>query len=181
MDVYAWAMRRDQSIDNDQSIDIDGHVRGILLIDEVEQHLHPSMQRGIIQSLKDLFPGIQILASTHSPLVVQGVEHHEIISLHRSGTGVSSANLDDYSGFSVEDLLTASELFNTPPYSLELEEIREKYHLLMAKSELSSSERDQLRSFGQKLARLRILAPQNEDETLDRLEARLSELANDPS
>ena len=89
--------------------------------------------------------------------------------------------MDDYSGFSVEDLLTASELFNTPPYSLELEEIREKYHLLMAKSELSSSERDQLRSFGQKLARLRILAPQNEDETLDRLEARLSELANDPS
>ena len=174
-------MRRDQSIDGDQSIDSDGHVRGILLIDEVEQHLHPSMQRRIIQSLKDLFPRMQILASTHSPLVVQGVEQHETKSLYRSESGVSSANLDDYGGFSVEDLLTASELFNTPPYSIEVEAIRERYHSLMAKSELSSSERDQLRSFGQKLARLRILAPQNEDETLGRLEARLSELVNDPS
>ena len=173
LDIYAWAMRRAGSIDSQ------GHVHGILLVDEIEQHLHPLMQRGIFQSLKKLFPKMQILASTHSPLVLQGLKSYEIVSLQRRGSYITATPLRDYSGFSVEDLLTAEDLFETPPYSRDIERIRNEYRSLIGKSKLSSAERDQLRSLGQELARLRILSPQSEEETLDRLAARLSELTND--
>ena len=173
LDIYAWAMRHGGSIDSQ------GHVSGVLLIDEIEQHLHPSMQRGIVHSLKKLFPKLQIIASTHSPLVLQGVAWHEIFSLYRNGSSVTTKALRDYSGYSVEDLLTSEELFRIPPYSLQVEDIRTRYRSLMAKADLSAAEQDQLRCLGRKLANFQILSPQHKDETIDRFEARLSELAND--
>jgi predicted ATPase len=42
--------------------------KGIVLIDEIEQHLHPKWQRGIIHRLHEQFPHVQIIATTHSPL-----------------------------------------------------------------------------------------------------------------
>jgi len=43
---------------------------GIVLIDEIDLHLHPQWQRGIIQRLRDTFPNCQFLLTTHSPLVI---------------------------------------------------------------------------------------------------------------
>ena len=44
----------------------------ILLIDEIENHLHPTWQRRVIPALLEHFPGLQIFATTHSPFVVAG-------------------------------------------------------------------------------------------------------------
>ena len=46
----------------------------ILLIDEIENHLHPTWQRRVIPALLKYFPGLQILATTHSPFVVAGLK-----------------------------------------------------------------------------------------------------------
>jgi predicted ATP-binding protein involved in virulence len=43
---------------------------GIILIDEIDLHLHPQWQRGIIRRLRDTFPNCQFLLTTHSPLVI---------------------------------------------------------------------------------------------------------------
>jgi predicted ATPase len=48
-------------------------IGGILLIDEIEQHLHPRWQRHILQRLRQKFPKTQIIASTHTPLVAAGI------------------------------------------------------------------------------------------------------------
>ena len=178
LDVYAWAMKREGSIDQQ------GHVHGILIVDELEQHLHPTMQRGIFEKLKDLFPKMQILASTHSPLVIQGADSTEIVSLYLGDQGVSAYELGDYfrdliKEASIEDLLTAEELFSTPPYSIAVEEIRKEYHELIAKTELSSEDQEKLEDLGRRLMGLRILAPQRDDETIERLEAQLLGLEND--
>ncbi len=45
---------------------------GIVIIDEIEQHLHPKLQRQIINNLSEKFPNIQFIMSTHSPLCVAG-------------------------------------------------------------------------------------------------------------
>jgi len=45
---------------------------GIVMIDEIEKHLHPKMQRKIIRQLTEEFPRIQFIISTHSPLCVSG-------------------------------------------------------------------------------------------------------------
>ena len=185
LDIYAWAMKYRASTDTDDLeseqhvIDHQGHVIGILLIDEIEQHLHPSMQRTIIGHLKALFPHMQIIASTHSPLVVQGAELHEVISLQRDGLQVRSVGSPDYSDFSAEDLLTASELFDTPAYSVEIENIRATYRSLVAKKYLSVDEAEELKHVGRRLAGLQILLPEYEDETIARLRARLAELSSD--
>ena len=49
---------------------VDGLVKGIVLLDEIEQHLHPSWQREIVRLLADQFPGIQFIGTTHTPLTV---------------------------------------------------------------------------------------------------------------
>ena len=59
-------------------------VNGVVLIDEIEQHLHPRWQRNIMQLLTKSFPYVQFLATTHSPLVASGCEH---IPVHRLNDG----------------------------------------------------------------------------------------------
>ena len=47
---------------------------GVLIIDEIDAHLHPSWQRRIIPALTGHFPNLQIFCSTHSPLMLSGLE-----------------------------------------------------------------------------------------------------------
>jgi len=54
---------------------------GIVLIDEIELHLHPAWQRKIISVLVNIFPNIQFILSTHSPQVLSGVSHESIFSI----------------------------------------------------------------------------------------------------
>ncbi len=54
---------------------------GIVLIDEIDLHLHPTWQKGIVRALRETFPGLQFIATTHSPMVLPGLEPDEIISL----------------------------------------------------------------------------------------------------
>ena len=53
-------------------------IEGILLIDEVENHLHPQWQRRIVSILQRMFPNLQIIMTTHSPFVVSSVENAKI-------------------------------------------------------------------------------------------------------
>lgn len=50
------------------------NIQGIVIIDELEQHLHPRWQKRIITSLRETFSGIQFIMSTHSPLVISGAK-----------------------------------------------------------------------------------------------------------
>lgn len=52
---------------------------GIVLIDEIDMHLHPSWQRKILASLKKVFPRIQFIVTTHSPAVLANVPRENII------------------------------------------------------------------------------------------------------
>ena len=57
---------------NDKKITLDSlkEVNGVVIIDEIEQHLHPKLQSSILPSLKDHFPHVQFIVATHSPLVL---------------------------------------------------------------------------------------------------------------
>ena len=50
----------------------------IVLIDEIDLHLHPTWQRQIVRNLTSAFPRCQFIATTHSPLVIGEVEHSRI-------------------------------------------------------------------------------------------------------
>lgn len=59
---------------------------GVVLIDEIDLHLHPRWQRHVIRDLKTTFPAIQFFATTHSPQVIGETPHQEIILLRRDGS-----------------------------------------------------------------------------------------------
>jgi predicted ATP-binding protein involved in virulence len=59
---------------------------GVVLIDELDIHLHPAWQRGVIADLKRTFPAIQFFATTHSPQIVSETPSGEIILLKRDGS-----------------------------------------------------------------------------------------------
>jgi predicted ATP-binding protein involved in virulence len=61
------------------SISLEGN--GIVLIDELDLHLHPSWQLNIITALTKTFPNIQFIATTHSPLILSGVRRECILAI----------------------------------------------------------------------------------------------------
>ena len=64
-DLLGWSLLATRS-------KFDVRVRGIVLLDEMERHLHPSWQREIVGVLAEEFPGVQFIASTHAPLTAIG-------------------------------------------------------------------------------------------------------------
>ncbi len=56
---------------------------GIVLIDELDLHLHPKWQRRIVGDLKRAFPLIQFITTTHSPFIIQALEPGEVLDLGR--------------------------------------------------------------------------------------------------
>ncbi len=54
---------------------------GIVLIDEIDMHLHPTWQMRIVNDLKVTFPKIQFIVTTHSPFIIQSLRAEELINL----------------------------------------------------------------------------------------------------
>jgi len=57
--------------------------RGLVMIDELDLHLHPTWQKQVVGDLKRAFPNIQFVATTHSPFIVQSLKSDELINLDK--------------------------------------------------------------------------------------------------
>ena len=89
------------------------NIPGIILIDEIELHLHPSWQQRIIPDLQRTFPNVQFICTTHSPQVLSTVKQESIRVITEDGTiltgeevGVNSYGAQSY--FILEDLMNVS-------------------------------------------------------------------------
>jgi len=86
-----------------------GDYEGIILIDEIELHLHPEWQGRICTILKEVFPKAQFFITTHSPHVVQTAGDNEVIALQRQNDQVVQRELPTseygYQGWTVEEIL----------------------------------------------------------------------------
>ena len=80
---------------------------GVLIIDEIDAHLHPSWQSRIIPALTSHFPNLQIFCSTHSQLMLAGLKAGQVQLLQRmKATGrPASRNEVDISGWSADEIL----------------------------------------------------------------------------
>ncbi len=79
----------------------------ILLIDEIENHLHPTWQRRVIPALLEHFPGLQIFATTHSPFMVAGLKMGQVHLLKRDedGSVTATTNERDVIGWTADEIL----------------------------------------------------------------------------
>lgn len=88
--------------------------RGVLLIDEMDMHLHPLWKRNLIDFLNSAFPKLQIVATTHSPLSIQQCGEGELFVVRREAEGPS---LIAFKGD--PSRLRLSELFLSPLIGLD--------------------------------------------------------------
>jgi uncharacterized protein (TIGR02646 family) len=85
---------------------------GVVLVDEIETHLHPRWKMRVMSSLREAFPRVQFVVTTHDPLCIRGMDDGEVVVLARNEEGgiTTLADLPDVSGMRAEQLLT-SEYF----------------------------------------------------------------------
>jgi predicted ATP-binding protein involved in virulence len=87
--------------------------KGVILLDEIELHLHPKWQRQIISSLTTTFPNCQFIITTHSPQVLSHVKPDSIYLLQATPDGIIAEQPENSFGRDsnqiLEDLMGVSE------------------------------------------------------------------------
>ncbi len=111
-------------------------LQGIVLIDEIETHLHIDLQKKILPFLTSFFPKIQFIVTTHSPFVLSSVDNAVIYDLEKQ------LRVEDLSDYKYDELVET--YFETNQYSDFVEKQLSKYEILMAKEELSEKDEDSL-------------------------------------
>ena len=114
--------------------------QGVVMIDELDLHLHPNWQRHVVQDLKNAFPGIQFVATTHSPFIVQSLKREELINLDNlEGLETNPRN------FGVEDVaeveMGVKDIPRSEPF-LEMVHTAEQYYQLIAEGKNSKTDQE---------------------------------------
>ncbi|MCQ1535563.1 AAA family ATPase [Methanosarcina sp. KYL-1] len=78
---------------------------GIVLIDEIDLHLHPKWQRMVVPKLLDVFPNCQFIVSTHSPSVITHVQHESLFLLKQTDSGIVAEKPGESYGKTVDRVL----------------------------------------------------------------------------
>jgi hypothetical protein len=115
---------------------------GIVLIDEIDLHLHPSWQRRCLPQLQSAFPNIQFIVTTHSPLILGGVPDGRVTVLRRdpiTGIVISDSDTPSVKGWRVDQLLTGLH-FETFSYDLDTERITMQYAQIVNNPNASADE-----------------------------------------
>lgn len=78
---------------------------GIVFIDEIDLHLHPSWRQNVIDKLTRAFPNVQFIITTHSPFVISSIKKSEGNQIAVLRDGELQKVYDDVYGSTVEDIL----------------------------------------------------------------------------
>lgn len=92
-------------------------IPGLLLIDEIETHLHPKWQKKILGIIRSLFPNLQIILTTHSPFVVASMDGARIYTcVPHTGYSELRDETERYGHMPVEEILM-SDIFGVYPFN----------------------------------------------------------------
>lgn len=124
---------------------------GIVLVDEVDMHLHPGWQQLVLGKLLDVFPGLQFIVTTHSPQVLSTVkkEHIRILGKNIHGQFVAEAPRSSSYGEFSGDVLESIMAVNAMPPIKELEDLQR----LVALVDQGSYDTEEALRLRQKLAK----------------------------
>lgn len=95
-------------------------VPGIVLIDELDMHLHPKWQWNVIKALEETFPNVQFIVATHSPIIISSCKNENLILMKNDQETIYLPNAY---GYSVEDVLELRQGSMAKPK--EVEEFRD--------------------------------------------------------
>lgn len=155
----------------------------VVLVDEIDLHMHPKWQRKLMGYLSERFPNTQFIVTAHSPIFVQAATGANIVVLRRDEKKkyvVIDNSPEAIRGWRIDQLLT-SDLFGLPTARPpELEKLLLDRKRLLSKARLTKKDREKLAALEEKIGKL----PGGEtfadakrmdllDRTLDALEKQL--------
>jgi predicted ATP-binding protein involved in virulence len=126
----------------------------IVLVDEIDLHLHPKWQRTIMDFLSDRFPNTQFIVTAHSPLVVQAAQDANIVLLRREGDRVVIDNDPEIiQNWRVDQVLTSVFELPTsrPP---QIESALHRREEILSKAHLTAEDEAELSALAQKIGSL---------------------------
>lgn len=110
-------------------------IEGIVLIDELENHLHIGLQKKILPFLTEFFPNVQFIVTTHSPFIINSIGNAVIYDLEKQQA------VQDLSGIAYEGIVEA--YFNVDQYSEKVKTRLRRYSELVSKVNKSEPEEDE--------------------------------------
>jgi hypothetical protein len=116
--------------------------QGIVLIDEIGTHLHPRWKMQVVKRLRNVFPHVQFIVTTHDPLCLRGLRKGEIAVFTKSATRQVQVltDLPDPSGMNAEQLLGSQFFGLNSTYDWEDEEKFNTYYYLLSRKSLTGTE-----------------------------------------
>jgi predicted ATP-binding protein involved in virulence len=116
---------------------------GIVLIDEIDLHLHPKWQRRVVDDLRTTFPQVQFVATTHSPFIIQSLRPGELINLEEEAPSEPpSQSIEDIA----EQVMGVEVPQRSERYQQMMEAAEEYYRVLQeAKATTSPEQREALK------------------------------------
>ncbi|KFA91041.1 hypothetical protein Q664_24635 [Archangium violaceum Cb vi76] len=128
-------------------------MEGLVLIDEIDLHLHPKWQLGLIPTLKRVFPKLQFIVTTHSPMILPGLSREEVVILGTDKEG----NVIAHESPESPSLLTGSEIYRTffgidRLHPTDLGKDLQRYSFLIADPLRSDEEDKEMRDIRERLA-----------------------------
>jgi hypothetical protein len=149
LDMLGWAMLASK-------IEKKNRLEGIMIIDELEQHLHPALQRSIIRTLHENFPNIQFISTSHSPICAAGLadlpdKECSLELLAECDEGfVTNEHLSTMRGWRYDRVLT-SDAFGVPDRNDTISKLMNQIRELYLKDRLLKKEEAELERLLRKL------------------------------
>lgn len=113
---------------------------GLLLIDEIETHLHPKWQKAILSILRDMFPKLQIILTTHSPFIVSSLPGMRIYTCKpQPGCSQVFDETDIYDNLPVDEVLM-SDAFNVQPFNERITRLQQDRKKAIEANELKKAQ-----------------------------------------
>lgn len=124
---------------------------GIVMIDEIDLHLHPKLQREILRKLTSIFPNLQFIVSSHSPSVILGaLDMVQVVKLDH-GEIDNNVNTEQYNKYDVS-LVLLSDLFGLENVrTKQFKEIESRQNELLSKNGLTDEDREDLKRIAKEM------------------------------
>lgn len=141
---------------------------GIVLIDELGNHLHPSWRMRVVKSLKTAFPRMQFLVTTHEPLCLRGLDNHEVVVLKKDADREVRllSDLPPIKGLLVDQILSSPHFGLRSTIDPEFADLLDEYYELLAEDQPSPDARARLAALAPLMNRLRLIGETPREQIL---------------
>lgn len=132
---------------------------GIVVLDEIGSHLHPRWRMRVVSGLRQVFPRVQFLVSTHDPLCLRGLSGGEVAVMRRDASNRITAltDLPPVRGLRVDQLLTSEYFGLSSTIDPDLEELFGEYYRLLALRKPDPAQKNRVAELKAELERYRVL------------------------